>query len=72
VSVRDTGVGLDPAIRERLFEPFFTTKATGLGMGLPISRRIIVAHGGGFEVAPMESFIGLFIRRHEAYEGLEV
>jgi len=32
----------------------------------------ILAISTRFEVAPMESFIGLFIRRHEAYEGLEV
>src|SRR5262245_4404873 len=46
VSVRDTGVGVSPAARERIFEAFFTTKAGGLGMGLSISRSIIEAHGG--------------------------
>jgi signal transduction histidine kinase len=46
VSVRDSGVGLEPSAREHVFDAFFTTKANGLGMGLAISRRIIDAHGG--------------------------
>jgi PAS domain S-box-containing protein len=46
VSVRDSGVGLEPTVREHVFDAFFTTKANGLGMGLAISRRIVDAHGG--------------------------
>jgi signal transduction histidine kinase len=46
VSVRDSGVGLDPAARQRIFEAFYTTKPNGTGMGLSISRSIVEAHGG--------------------------
>ncbi|GIW88515.1 MAG: histidine kinase [Isosphaeraceae bacterium] len=55
VVVSDDGPGFDRAIRERLFEPFFTTKTKGTGLGLPIARRIVEAHGGTMEVADRES-----------------
>ena len=46
VTIADTGVGIDPAITERMFDPLFTTKDEGLGLGLSICRKIICAHGG--------------------------
>jgi C4-dicarboxylate-specific signal transduction histidine kinase len=46
VAVADSGPGLTPAGFERLFETFYTTKPSGLGLGLPICRTIIEAHGG--------------------------
>ena len=46
VAVRDTGQGFDPADLERIFDPFYTTKSEGLGMGLAISRSIVLAHHG--------------------------
>jgi C4-dicarboxylate-specific signal transduction histidine kinase len=46
VSVMDSGHGVLPEALEKLFEPFYTTKPNGMGMGLPISRTIIEAHGG--------------------------
>jgi len=46
VSIQDQGVGFSEQAAARLFIPFHTTKADGLGMGLPISRSIIEAHGG--------------------------
>jgi len=37
VTVRDTGIGMRPEVRQRVFEPFFTTKPVGKGTGLGLS-----------------------------------
>jgi signal transduction histidine kinase len=50
VSIADHGPGIAPDVREKMFEPFFTTKHRGTGLGLPIARRIIEAHGGLIEI----------------------
>ncbi len=46
LSVSDTGVGIPPEQLERIFQPFFTTKAHGIGLGLPITRRLVEDHQG--------------------------
>ena len=46
VSIRDTGLGIDPEIIPRLFTKFVTKSLTGTGLGLFISKSIIEAHGG--------------------------
>jgi C4-dicarboxylate-specific signal transduction histidine kinase len=46
VMVADCGAGIPTDLQEQIFDPFFTTKATGLGIGLSISRTIIEAHEG--------------------------
>jgi len=46
VSVRDSGIGLDPSEANRIFEPFQSGFIGGTGLGLAIVYRIIQAHGG--------------------------
>jgi signal transduction histidine kinase len=46
VEIRDSGNGIDAATVERMWRPFFTTKTRGTGLGLPIVKKIIEAHGG--------------------------
>jgi PAS domain S-box-containing protein len=51
VTVLDTGPGIAPPDRKNLFEPFFTTKAeVGTGLGLWITRNIVVKHRGSIRV----------------------
>jgi PAS domain S-box-containing protein len=54
VEVQDSGVGMDPALAERVFEPFFTTKKVGkgTGLGLSISYGIVKDCGGTIQVVP--------------------
>ncbi|MDB5431144.1 MAG: nodV1 [Caulobacter sp.] len=53
MAVQDAGHGVKPADAGRLFDHFFTTKADGIGLGLPISRAIVVAHGGRLWATPV-------------------
>ena len=46
----DNGCGMQEQMAIHMFDPFFTTKENGSGLGLPIARRIIEAHGGRIAV----------------------
>ena len=51
LAVEDNGFGIQPEMLPRIFQPFVTAnKRRGLGLGLPISDRIVKAHGGRIEV----------------------
>jgi two-component system NtrC family sensor kinase len=52
LEVADTGPGIPPALQAQIFEPFFTTKPPGMGtgLGLPLCRGILEAHGGSLSV----------------------
>jgi len=42
----DSGPGIPPEEREKVFAPYYSTKATGFGLGLAITRKIVEDHGG--------------------------
>ncbi len=50
ITVRDTGIGMDAAVREQAFETFYrkdvARSTRGFGLGLPIAQRIVQRHGG--------------------------
>ena len=50
VAIADQGPGMPEDVRARAFDAFFTTKHRGTGLGLPIARRVIEAHGGTIQI----------------------
>jgi PAS domain S-box-containing protein len=50
IEIEDNGVGIPPAIVDRIFNPFFSTKAAGTGLGLALTHKIIDDHGGAIDV----------------------
>jgi two-component system sensor kinase FixL len=50
VAIADRGPGMPEETRAKAFDAFFTTKHRGTGLGLPIARRVIEAHGGRIQI----------------------
>jgi signal transduction histidine kinase len=50
IKFADTGVGIMPEDLAQIFEPYYSTKETGIGLGLPLTKKIIEEHGGKINV----------------------
>ena len=51
IDVIDTGPGIPPEQIDKIFQAYYSTKKGGTGLGLPISRKIVEAHGGTLSVS---------------------
>jgi signal transduction histidine kinase len=72
--VADDGPGLDAEALSRIWSPFFTSKANGTGLGLPIVKKLVEAHGGSIEATARPGggaeFVAVFPRLRASEEGL--
>lgn len=50
ITISDNGTGIEPDKMESIFIPFFTTKKNGSGIGLAITKQIVLLHGGSIKV----------------------
>ena len=55
IDVIDNGPGIPSELLDKIFVPFFTTKREGSGVGLALSRQIMIAHGGNILLNQVES-----------------
>lgn len=50
LKIQDNGMGMSAEVQEQIFTPFFTTKKTGTGVGLTLSKQIMLMHNGNIFV----------------------
>lgn len=60
IEVSDNGPGIPAAIAKKVFVPFFTTKQDGSGVGLALTRQVMIAHGGSVGLSEREGGGTLF------------
>jgi len=54
IMLSDTGLGIPKEVIDKMGKPLFTTKAKGIGLGFPIAKRFVEAHGGSIKVKSAE------------------
>ena len=54
IEVSDDGKGVEAENLKKVFMPFYTTKPDGLGIGLSLVHKIVMAHGGSVDVSSVE------------------
>lgn len=62
-AIEDNGPGVPPERRDEIFAPFFTTRQKGTGLGLPLVKKTVVAHGGQISVDASEDGGARFLIR---------
>ncbi len=50
LKISDNGVGISPEVLDQIFIPFFSTRKNGSGIGLSLSRQIMLLHKGNIQV----------------------
>ncbi|MBM7117410.1 protoglobin domain-containing protein [Archangium primigenium] len=68
--LEDSGPGVSEPIRRRMFEPLMTTKVRGIGLGLPLVKRILERHEGTIQYVPRQEGGARFVLRLALPSGL--
>jgi nitrogen fixation/metabolism regulation signal transduction histidine kinase len=63
--IQDNGPGIPQDLREKIFIPFYTTKENGSGIGLSLSRQIMLKHGGNLVLDSEEGVGSTFLLQFE-------
>ncbi len=73
ISIKDNGIGIEDSIKEKIFEPFFTTKPTAeaSGIGLYISREVILNHRGSISVESEKNNFTKFVIKVPIHQNIE-
>lgn len=73
IHLRDNGIGIERSIQDKIFDPFFTTKTTSeaAGVGLYLSREIILTHNGTVEVESVKDEYTEFILSIPIYQSFK-
>ncbi|MDG1707284.1 MAG: HAMP domain-containing sensor histidine kinase [Emcibacteraceae bacterium] len=61
IEVSDNGPGISDELAEKIFVPFYTTKRDGSGVGLALTRQVMISHGGSVSLSKPDGGGATFI-----------